>query len=684
MKVHEMNQYKHVNKYHLSYICCYIFILFSIPLIAQTQLNYGIELYNNKEYEQAIKVFENFIATQQPSSIAFMYLAQSYQALNRTTDAIRTLEHAATIFPNRYEILLLLGQLYNASYQFIAAEKTLKLCLSVRNTPEARNLLGITLYNRGVEYLKKKKYKEALTAFLSSVDYDSTLENSYINIIALYMEEKKLAEASRYVEKACALFPNTIIFKKMYADIAIEKNDFTKAETLLTELFSIRMEDIELGLKLAMIYRINGKIPEAIALYDYLLTIRPKERKIYDALIDYWKLTNNQQKIRETYERLLTAYPTDESVYHRIAQTYEHESNWKNARVIYNKILMMDSLNVTAYLAITKTYIAEKNDSSAIATLQKLLTIDETNYEALKILGELYLKCNQYSNALNIYQKMFIYYNRFSFPAMQLGKTYQSMGQLDSARYYFNLAHKTEPNNPIYIYELAVLEQSTGNKNTAANYYQQSLRLGIKKLQLLQQLVRSTIATNDGVVSINKMQQTAPLADEISTIETILSNTLNNLKTTLSSYSFINLLDSYLKEYPQSVFLLLFRAETHEQYQEYSSALTLYKKIALINPRILKVHSAMARLYEFQHNYENALLSTRKVLSLDPKNKEAYATFIRIHQKQNTLDSLCNEWLLQLKLQPDNAMLREHLIEAYHKANKLEEARKIIESNQTQ
>ncbi len=82
----------------------YIFLLFSSTLWAQTAFDNGNKLYQNGNYQEAIKSYENLLKSDQQSSELYFNLGNCYYKLNKVAPAIFNFEKALLLNPSDSEI----------------------------------------------------------------------------------------------------------------------------------------------------------------------------------------------------------------------------------------------------------------------------------------------------------------------------------------------------------------------------------------------------------------------------------------------------------------------------------------------------------------------------------------------------------------------------------------------------
>jgi len=661
-----------------------ILFLFSAggELKAQSLLDLGIQAFNLGDYEQAASYLSEYIGDFPQSQQAHEYLINSCLAMKQSDKATEYLENAIKIFPVNSQFLKLLGQLYVQKQDYLKSKSAFEKYLKLNpNDPEIVTAISLIYFNLGIESAKNKDNEKAISYFKKTIEYDSSYMEAYINIAALLMESKEYSVARQHLEKSIERFPYNYSFRKALFDVLIKLEDLDAALPILEDVQSHEPDNIDIAMQLAMLYRYQSKIDEAIALYDSLIKRFPKERKIYQAIIDYWRNFGRQEKIRETYELMAKAFPEDFSILTDIAITYERQEKWPEARAEYQKIIAREPAAIEPRIAIANTFRKEANDSSAIKVLLEAHSIEVDNYDALKSLGIIYIDNGNYDAALDLYRIFYGFYNSDFYPTFRLGTTYLSMDQLDSAAIYLEKAKTMSANEPLAWYKLAEIEVLKGNKSEAVDIYKKALQFAIRRMESLQREFQTEFTGGDGAIRLDELGQYETLRDQMLDYKDIIDISLNFIKNKLTRDNFGQLLDSYLNDYPNSSFLYLFKADWFERADNDDEALALYKRVISLQPKEIRAHQAMAKIYEKNNNYDEALLCYNRMLAADENNSVAFDGVIRLSEKTGKLDNLCDEWLKLSKIQPENKVLQQRLIEILHKANRYDEARAIVESN---
>ena len=649
---------------------------------ALSQLDEGITDFNLGDYESAAAKLSSFLKTNPYNQSAHEYLINSYLAMKDNDRALVALENAIESFPKVARFYKLAGQLYGQKLIFEKAAAAFEKYRTYNpDDTEANELLAGIYFNLGIDEARKGDEDRAIEYFKQTVEINPDYGQAYINIAAMYIEKKDYESARDYLGTSIRLFPENYQIRKALFNVYIQTEAYDSALVMLEDIYNHEPENIDLALQLAMLYRYQGKIEEATNLYDSLLKQYPRERKIYDAIIGYWQNLNKQAKMRETYELMLQNFPDDIGIYNDIAKTYEREENWPEARATYEQIIAIDPENTQAYLAIANTHRQEKSDSAAISAVEEIFAYDKNNYDALKYIGIVYSDNGNYAQALDIYRKLYDAYPDDYYSAYNRGFAFWKLQKLDQAEKYLNEAKTAGPGEPSPWFVLGEIAANQGQIDAALSDYRRALELGIRRLASLQDKARAEMASNDGAIQLDKLNQYDNMKDEVSSVENIIKTSLNYVRDNLKGSEYKRLLESYLFDYPTSVFLHIYLADWFEKNNNIDKAVESYEKAISLQPTAIEAHLALAGIYENQNNLSEALRCYRRALAADQTNVEAADGVIRVCEKQGSLSDLCDEWLKLYRLKPDNFVLKERLIEILHKANRYDEAKVIVQGN---
>ena len=656
----------------------FLIMLFASIGYAQQNPPYNAQkAYDEGRYEDAIVILNNYIKSNTRNLNAYKYLVNSYVAVKKNREAISAAKSALKIFLDEPEVLLSLGKLYGLENQYGNSAETFEKYLSIKpGDREIKELIGKLSQNQAIEYYNQKNYPKAADWFQKALSYDNNDADLMNNVVSLLIYLKRYKEATTRIEQAIKLFPNHGKFREMYSDLLIEQKEYPKAVKYLEELCAKHSNDLSYNLKLALAYRYNNEAEKAIELYAKLRKIHPKEKDIYKAEIDYWNLYDKQDKIRELYQSLQKEFPEEKELSTKIALTFEKEKKFEEARIYLNSCFTKDSSNYDFLIQIAKIFVQEDKIDSATTQLTEIISLDEKNEEAYALLSNLYLKNANYKPAL-VTNKLF--YNNFPTnynSSFQLGLTYLSLGEKDSAQHYFEISKNVNSSYALTYLELAKIYKDAGETPLAIEMYKKSINRCLGRFSTLETEISSKVSDAGGNYQLDNFSEAEPLTNEFESLKEIFDESFTFLEDQLSREEYIRFLDRELLDYPTNVLLLFVKARYYEKKNDYIAALVYCKRAIQLNSSLKDAHQLMAIIYEKQKNIDEAIRSLKRVIGLDNKNKSAYDEIIRLAQKHNKLNAICDEWLHKYSVTP-NDFLKERLLEALHKAGRMEEARTI-------
>lgn len=168
------------------------------------------ESFQNKDYQKAIKQYQDIKPATEDSLIG---IAASYQALENFDKAIEYYKKAENIANKNAEIPYYIGYLYSEKQNWHEAETYLKKSLALNPESEAKNLLPYVLQNfslamldDGIKLFEAKDLESALVKFNELIKRESNNAFAYYYRALVYDEQKKYKLASEDYKKFASIY----------------------------------------------------------------------------------------------------------------------------------------------------------------------------------------------------------------------------------------------------------------------------------------------------------------------------------------------------------------------------------------------------------------------------------------------------------------------------------------------
>ena len=212
-------------------------------------------------------------------------------------------------------------------------------------------------------------YEEAEKIYLECLKIDSKSAVTYFELSGIYLFKRAEEKAIDHAEKAVSYNPNNGRYKTNLAVIYQEAKLYGKAEVLYKELITLFPERSEYHFTLAEAYLYQGKIKDALEVYDAIEKILgPSNDLIIHKHKLYLRLGEPEKAIAEI-QKLIDQNPADIGYYGLLADLYENEGDGAKALEIYNTIVKIDPLNGTVHLSLYEYYRYHGNQDKALSEL---------------------------------------------------------------------------------------------------------------------------------------------------------------------------------------------------------------------------------------------------------------------------------------------------------------------------
>ncbi len=645
---------------------------------AQDLYTTGVLEFQDKNFKAAAETFEKVIV-QNPNILeAYQYLINSYINLNEFDKAIKVIEENKLRFTNQKDITVLLGKLYLKELRLNEAEKTLlEVNSQYPDDTEVKTLLARLYFNKGVKLADKEEYQKAIKVLKKSLSFDKSFPESYAMLGSLYLQTNEIDSADKIFNEGLKKFPDNDVLIGNYALVAIKKKDYNKAIKDLEKVWNGNKDNIQIGLQLAKLYRVKYRIDEAFEIYESLLKKYPKEKSIYNEMLEYYTVINDQENRRKVLEKMEKVFTKDKKITLQKIRTYVKEGNDSLAINYYKEYINKHPKDFQVYFELIKIYEKGKKYKEAreLLLLGNSLGLDSEEYY-LK-LGKLNEEDDNIIGAKSVYKEMIQHYPNNFLPYYRIANIFSDNNLTDSAFVYYKLALQVDKKQPFVLSKIAELYEMQGDKEQAITFYKKAFIYNITALSSEQKMVIQQLNSTENLINLmDKIDFTRE--DRIKVYKKNIEKSNNFLTNNLSSTKYLDEINKLIEQYPMSSILYYYKGMFYESKNDYKTAEKFYLRTLSTSPRNIEVHERIGQLYRKMNNNEKAIQSYKRILSLDNKNRVAYKALIQLYRKEGRLSELCDEWLKFHFTQPDNKILTEYLIEALHKSDRKADAEKII------
>ena len=553
---------------------------------------------------------------------------------------------------------------------------------------------GSVYYNQGVEFLKAKKYPEAITEFRKALRENPTDKSARIQLVNTYLERAQYYnnKAMDY-NKAANDIRSAIFYMKYYNNEPAEAKYIadinTMEENLETILYAINADQTPKGhLTMGKSLRAQGEF--AAAMTEFQKAVNDTEcRK--DALANigsiYYILNLNTQAVDNLKEAI--ALDSKNSDLHlKLAGAYERLGKIDLAAEEYNLALSKTGSNDEILMSLENIWRQKVNDNpqdaeahanlgavlqkkkdyeGALAQYHKAESINPSNTNTRLNMGTLYQEQKDYETAIEAYDTITNFNPNFMLAYLYKAQCYKALGKKDAAIENYKLALNLDPSNQDI-------------KNELYNMYETSMTPEEKLAYLKKQTEEEP--NNAGLLynyayelhKANRIAEAIPYYNQVIKLAPKNENAYINLAQAYTQQSSYDKARSVLNDaqglFPENktikkqlasidaetVSLLYNDASKLYAEKKYQEAINIYNKIVPITPEALL---GIGACYQAMNNNKMAAQSYAKSLQLDPKNVEtAYFTALA-YANANDYENAKTYAKKALALNPDHKSTKD-------------------------
>ncbi|MBI3851300.1 MAG: tetratricopeptide repeat protein [Verrucomicrobia bacterium] len=183
------------------------------PANAQAYYHLGGLAYEEKKFDQAAEYFEKTLLFRPDIQQAYYDLAGVQINLNKTQDALATLDKARTKFPENFVTEFLSGLAYNRRKDYATAIKHFTAAEVIARVTDPKRLNQAFYFQLGAVYERNGDYQQAETYFQKCLEMSPNFAEA-LNYLGYMWADRgvKLEKAHELIEKAVKLEPKNAAF----------------------------------------------------------------------------------------------------------------------------------------------------------------------------------------------------------------------------------------------------------------------------------------------------------------------------------------------------------------------------------------------------------------------------------------------------------------------------------------
>ncbi len=340
-----------------------------------------------------------------------LLLAGVHSSLGNSKEAKTIYKRLLAKNPKNEEACVFLGKAYALEEQTKSAVKTLKSC------EKRMKGQGIFSYYIGKLFVDKGDLKTAMKYFKRSAKIEPSFSQSTMAIGVVHEEEKRNEQAAKVYKNFLTKYPNDSLILNRIVQLYFSTEQFKKVIPYAEKLSDLEPENLNLKVKLGILYTDVKKYDQAIYTFKYLLKSVPKNDKIlyylgaiyqetaeYENAIEYFTLIGPDSGLYQDSSvqvaQMLSSLAKAES------QTSKNGPNHEKFVTFIDKKIGEGDL-VVEFSIIKASYMEAVEDlQQSIKSLENVAQLENFTDNHKYYLASLYDKVEDYQNSQKLIFKI--------------------------------------------------------------------------------------------------------------------------------------------------------------------------------------------------------------------------------------------------------------------------------------
>ncbi len=272
--------------------------------------NSGIDAYDKKNYEKAIKLFKEALEQTDVKPQVYYNLGLCYHSVNDYNKAIAAYKKFLELNPDDYDGLYNIALVYYIKKNYSKSVEFFEK--SVEINMEEDSVKSLTL-----AYLSNNEMQKALDFAERIFKFEKNGMYLYSKIAKVFETKNSLSRDFTYVDAAIEMYSGIIEKDENYFDAYISKSicyakkgEWENSLNFCQKALEKNPQSYEANNQMGLVYYCRDEIEEAVNYYENALKLKPEgDYKVYSNLAYAYEKMGEKDKAIKVFEQLIRKFP---------------------------------------------------------------------------------------------------------------------------------------------------------------------------------------------------------------------------------------------------------------------------------------------------------------------------------------------------------------------------------------
>lgn len=549
-------------------------------------------------------------------------------------------------------------------------------------------------FSTGMFFELENKHENALIEYYQALLYDSSSSTIYNRIAENHMALGRYESALRYLQKSMRLDSNEPETIRLIADChyrlkdderaiynlkkVLELNPFDEnARSLLLLLYKKNNNDIGLAQqyeeminiygededwirKAASIYLKNGKVDEALALFELYIHADSANASMWYSIGMAHELKDDVDPALQAYGQALDIAPQVAEAAERIYHICRKEERWTELIQMFSPYA--DTSFAPIYrLAVADAYLSkeDRNLEKSESILLPMTKEKDIPWQTYDLLGRVKWGMKNYPEAASYFQQIIDLDPKNRIGWIFKGFVLSDADSLKQAEDHYQLALKYLPNDQFLLTFHGIALQRLDRDEEAITQFEKSIKIDSTNTNAL-------VSYGFSLNRLERKEEAVNIIEEALKIDPQNFNAISSLGMLYDELRMYDKCDSLyekaLKVYPDNpLFLNNYAYTLAERSERLEYALEMSKKAVKAVPENSAYHDTIGWIYYKLGRYNLALVHIKRSVEQQEESAVVVEHLGDVYLKLGEIDEARNQWKRALEMDEDNERLKDKI-----------------------
>lgn len=224
-------------------------------------------------------------------------------------------------------------------------------------------------------------YEKAIEFFSQCIRINGRHHASMYELAKIYLEQKKLNDAVFFARSAHELDGTNVWYTEFLAELLMATGKYAEGENLYMTLFRNNPRNMDYAFKYASALLFNGKMQEALKVYDKVEEEIGVNYELTDEKKRLWLRLGKLEKAAEEVEKLIAKDPNDLKHYSLLVELYQVNDLNEKALEVIGRMQKVNAESPYVYLALAEYYRSTNQREKSFEQLKLAFGSPELEHE---------------------------------------------------------------------------------------------------------------------------------------------------------------------------------------------------------------------------------------------------------------------------------------------------------------